>query len=182
MKADILTAIRGLAANYGKELTPALIAIWCRALQDLTAQELDDAVQRYVLSDSPFFPTVGQIYALARPKPDTDGEASLITDKVYYALESFGTDRYGTDRAREHIGEVGWIYIQNVGGWEKFSTTVGRMDNDSIPTNRAQTRKSIAAILNRKTSGLPALPWSEPTEVPLGLFQMREMPRMENDG
>ena len=174
-----------IALHPNMNLSEDLIIAWNLILGDLSRQELADALETFLKSDqSKFFPKPGQLYALARPQPDLEGEAALLTDKIYYCLESYGSDAYGTERAKERIGELGWVYIQNLGGWTKFTTTVGMVEMSELGGEKARTRKSLMGILERQKCGLPLVPAAEPAleDRAYGKLElvMRQMPKMEN--
>ena len=152
-------ALKGLAEIYDKKITNDLMKIWNAVLQELTEEELAKGIKAYVLDPKhEFFPKPGQIYGLARPQGNKEEEAALIVDRIFFALSSYGKDSYGTRRAREKIGELGWLYIENQGGWDQFGSGV---ENDSVPTLKSQARKSIMGLIQRKRSDMPMTPEQE---------------------
>jgi hypothetical protein len=148
MRRNIIFTLKGLTEIYDKVVSDELIEIWVSILKDLTPEELAKGVHAYVIGNHPFFPKPGQIYVLARPQIDTDQEASLIADRIFSSIRSYGTDPLGTERARNKIGELGWQYIQNEAGWDSFSRSI--KSEDDIPILKAQVRRSLMGLIERK--------------------------------
>jgi len=148
MRADILKAMYGLGSVFKEKIDDNLIHIWCSVLKDLSPQELLMAVEVYCKDpENKFFPRVGQIYGLARPKPNFETEAQLLADRVYYAGCAYGADSEGIERARKKVGELGWKYIQNQGGFQKFIDLINEMGDPG--TIKSQIRKSVIGLMEQ---------------------------------
>lgn len=172
MREDILLAMKGLSEIYERKITDDLMSIWQSVLKDLSQEELAKGVEAYVLDPSrDFFPKPGQIYALARPQGNKEEEAALITDRIFACLSSHGKDDYGTKRAREKIGELGWMYIEQTGGWSKFGL---ELDNGDVPTMKSQARKSIMGLIQRKISDM-SLPEQKPRSLKSLGIEMKQL-------
>jgi hypothetical protein len=151
---EIMVTLRGLGTIYDKEISEDLLQIWCSVLQGVTSEELTRAVRVYVTAaENVFFPKPGQIHAIAKGIVDLESEAVQITDSIFYCLRSYGPDPLGIDRTKKKIGEIGWLYIQSIGGWEAFVISV--RSEDDVPIIKSQVRKSIMGLLQRKRSGFP---------------------------
>jgi hypothetical protein len=134
------------------------------------------------------FPSIKQLLAAMNPKPDHDAEARLIADKIWGAIERFGSLKSKQDLVRTAIGETGWKVVENMGGW-RVVCEIASYDN--VSTLKAQWRESAKALLDiadidrrRDSLGLPpsherqALPAEEPKNVldVLALVQTRTVP------
>jgi hypothetical protein len=174
MRADILLALKVLSVSYNKVIDDDTYLVWEAVLRDLTPLEIDKAVMAYSRDpENSFFPPPGKIYGLARPQGDKEEEASLIADRIFAALRAYGTDTLGTDRAHMKIGDLGWTYIENQGGWPTFVGSV-RSDDD-VPILKAQCRRSIMGLIQRKRSDIPLLPDTQPVTLKSLGLEMRQL-------
>jgi hypothetical protein len=105
------------------------------------------------------FPSIKQLLAAMNPKPDHDAEARLIADKIWGAIERFGSLKSKQDLVRTAIGETGWKVVENMGGW-RVVCEIASYDN--VSTLKAQWRESAKALLDiadidrrRDSLGLP---------------------------
>lgn len=156
MRPDIVTTLLGLGQIYEKRITDELVQIWCNVLKEISPEELTTAVKAYVIDPkNVFMPKPGQIYGIARPQPDKEEEAALIVDRIFHALRSHGTDAYGTERAKDKIGEFGWNYILQVGGWHSFVGSV--RSEDDVPIIKSQIRKSLMGLIQRQRNDIQLL-------------------------
>lgn len=85
--------------------------------------------------------------------PSARDEASNIAANIINAIGSFGG--YKAREAAAHLGPEIWSVVEGFGGWE----TLCMIDNDDVPTIRAQLRdlaeskKKIAYHQNNQLSG-----------------------------
>jgi hypothetical protein len=153
-RLELGKVLYGLGKIYDKDVNEDVLSIWFNALQEVTCEELARAVTAYIKqADSKFFPKPGEIYALAKGIVNLESEAALIADLVFQAQASYGCDITGTLRAEMKMGEIGWSYVKNCGGWETFVQSVRSYDD--VSNMKSQARKSIQGLLERKRSGVP---------------------------
>jgi hypothetical protein len=148
-KNTLMIQLHGLARIFDQVVDAQLTAIWLTVLGELSDEELVAAVKLYCIdAESKFFPKPGQIYRLARPEFDTKEEAAIIADNIFAALRAYGTDSVGTERARLKIGEIGWNWIANSGGWDTF---VNRgIEEEQVPVLQSQCRLAILGFLFKR--------------------------------
>lgn len=107
-KQAIASAMVGLAANYNRDIAPELVGIWLKALQDVTDESLDRAVQR-IVAESKFFPSVAEVREKAganyKPKPDTEGIVAAIWSLASYHPQ-YGTTPPSVGLVREKLGDT----------------------------------------------------------------------------
>lgn len=143
--------MRGLAEVYGRTISTEMMKIYSLALEDLSIQELKNAVRLYVSnSTNAFFPTPGQLRAMITPSDDQ--QAREASARIREALTQFGGDYdYHIKRAREHIGELGWKVVEKMGGWSRMT----RMSEADLgPVAQAQWRELASSILARHRMGI----------------------------
>jgi hypothetical protein len=144
----MLQGTYGLTQMYQQELSEEVLFIWYEVLKDLTEEEYRNALTLFLRSNEEFFPKPGQIYQLARPKSDPKIEASLIADLIFAAVRKHGWDTVGIERAKREIGEIGWKYIKNCGGWETFVQSI--ISEDQVSTLKAQARMSLQGLIDKQ--------------------------------
>jgi len=128
----------------GPDLTNEFVAsCWLEEVDDLSKDQFVTAC-KMALEKCEFFPSTAKFRQFVIP-PDPSPEELAIeaTDRIITCLSTCGYTN--TAKAREQIGELGWAFVQRMGGWSN------------------QWRKSIMGIYNqalRGNSALPALPRS----------------------
>jgi len=148
-KNTLMVQLHGLARIFDQVVDAQLTAIWLSVLGELSDEELVTAVKAYCLdAESKFFPKPGQIYRLARPEFDTKEEAAVIADHIFAALRAYGADSVGTAKARQKIGEIGWNWIINCGGWSTF--VCRGIEEEQVPALQAQCRLAILGLLSKQ--------------------------------
>ena len=105
------------------------------------------------------FPSIKEILEIVEPKVDNEAEGRLIADKIWGAIERFGSLKSKQDLVRTAIGETGWKVVENMGGW-RVVCEIASYDN--VSTLKAQWRESAKALLDiadidrrRDSLGLP---------------------------
>jgi hypothetical protein len=147
----IINMLESLAIFYNLRLNDTVIEIFMACLQELTSQEVKVGFEKYMKSaDSKFFPRPGQIYELARPKLSARAQASLVADTIF-ALINGPYDATGTEKARQKIGEVGWIWVKQMGGWQVLCQSITCFSQ--VPIMKAQCRDAIAALIENSNCG-----------------------------
>lgn len=91
------------------------------------------------------FPSIKQLLELLEPKADKDAEARIIADKIWSAIERFGSIKSNHDRVRASIGDVGWEVVSNMGGW-RVVCDIASYDN--VGQMKAQWRESAKALMD----------------------------------
>ena len=153
-KIELAKAMKALGELYDKQFSELLIDMWFSVLHDVTDQEFVNAIKAYVTDPkNVFFPKPAQILGLAKGVLDVESQASLIADNVFYCLRSYGTDQIGEERAKSRMGDVGWAYIKNGGGWATFVQSI--KDEADVPILKSQARKAIMGLLELKRSNRP---------------------------
>lgn len=149
---EFLKAMKGLSLLYGKTMIPELLEIYRMVLKPLSVEEFILAISRWVEDPSHvFFPLPAQLKAMV-DTPISEGEASLIAERIWTSLSRYGTDRHGTERAQDFINsEFGWAIVENSGGWESISRSVRSLDDG--PILKAQWRKSIFELMAKYRRG-----------------------------
>lgn len=163
------TTLEGLCQVYDKTMTPVLLELWQRMLSDFYEDEFHRAIKSYLIGrDGGFMPKPGQIYALARPEGDRESEASLMVEHMHLLLGTCGGDRDGVARAQSKLTEIGWAYVENMGGWSRFASEMQLIDEGDVLTAKSQARKAIMGLIDRKKSGKTLLLGKE-TDGPVSL-------------
>lgn len=150
-----------LAEYYDKVLSPIQIKMYSSDLADLEPRELIHAVQLYRMdARNTKFPLPAILRASLYPS-DQD-QARDIVAKVIEALSKFGTDRSSMDRAKVFLGELGWLLVKRLGGWERL----GHLSYDDInPTAQAQWRELAIVLMKKSRLGELDLAIALPEEV-----------------
>ena len=163
---EILKVLSVFCTIHSKPITESLIQVWDLILSELTPEELALAAKDYATgSQCEFFPNPGQLYRLARPEVNTEGEATLIAERLWSAC-SYGTDPIGETRAKTFINsEFGWAVVQNNGGWYTFNTSVTDMEQG--PILKSQWRKAIVEMMGKKKRGESLVPRLDPDSIRL---------------
>lgn len=147
-KIEVTKILRGMALVYPTEITDELVQIYCLVLQELSIQELNQAVIRYMRSDIAFFPKPGQLLAML--KPTDEDQAAEVAARILTAMRKYGGDYpEHHQKARECMGEIGWHVVQLQGGWSAMLT------NTSLDTDigQAQWRKLALSVIRKDSLG-----------------------------
>lgn len=180
-----IDAVKAILPLQAPEFDAHQLSAWYRIFEKYPAHQLF-AVLGTLHEKFTRFPAIKEILDAIDPKPDHDAEARLIADKIWGAIERFGSLKSKQDLVRTAIGETGWKVVENMGGW-RVVCEIASYDN--VSTLKAQWRESAKALLDiadidrrRDSLGLPpsherqALP-EEPKNVldVLSLVQTREV-------
>src|SRR6185312_1507509 len=140
--------IEALAMIYNKDLSKDLIQIYLNALGDLSIEQLREGINRWVNHPTKaFFPTPGQIKATLQVTDEQ--EARDATARIGEALMKYG-DPYGhlthnQQRAKALIGELGWLVVERLGGWQKLSSA--NHPDEVGPMAQAQWRELAISLM-----------------------------------
>lgn len=165
--------IRVLAETYNRQVSPDLIKIYYGTLSDLSQEHLQLAVTLYMNApENRFFPTPGQLRAMIMPS-DED-QATEAVARILYAIKRYGGDyKEHHEKAKEHIGELGWKIVEKMGGWSRFLTF--RDENEIGPLAQSQWRKYAMGVLSRHRLGILE-------EAPALEFKPKKLNQLENIG
>jgi hypothetical protein len=149
MREIIWHQLAGLTKIYEQELTDELVDIWTTIFEGISEQEFIQGIVKYCLDpESKFFPKPGQIYSLIRPESDSNSQAALIADSIFTALRNYGADSIGKAKARSKIGEIGWQWVERIGGWQIFIESV--VNEEQVPTLKAQCRMALKGLISKQ--------------------------------
>lgn len=177
---DFIARLTALAAMCGFTLTPELIALYDRNLCASGYPKLVMALDYVIVnrkSRDPF-PSIKEIRDLVAPESDPEVEAIEAAGRIVQAVTRVGP--YQTEKAREFIGELGWLVVQREGGWQ---TVCQILTDDNIGILKAQWRQMAKAQYARAKAGVvtaPALPQPEEKGrvIPFDMTKLLpEMPR-----
>jgi len=99
------------------------------------------------------FPSIADIRNLIVPEPGPEVEAIEAANRIVEALSRFGGCNADVNepRAREFVGELGWLVVQRHGGW--VNLVESGIAADQIPTLKAQWRELAKALWARAKAG-----------------------------
>lgn len=142
----------------GPDLTNEVVAsCWIEEIDDLSKEQFMVACKT-ALDRCEFFPSTAKFRQFVLPPEPTPEELAIdAADRIVTCLSTCGYTN--PTRAKEQIGELGWVFVEKSGGWSNLCLSVVRTED--LPTLRAQWRRSIMAIYNQALRGdtsLPALP------------------------
>lgn len=147
-----------LSELYGRQLSTGAIILMSDALHDLDCQKVIAALTRYAADPtSRSFPLPGQIRHLVAPNPSDTENALEAVNRIIEGMAKYGWTQ--PDRAKQFIGDLGWLVVQREGGWQRVCET---SNNDNLPTLKAQWRELAKALTVRSKAGVlsdgPSLP------------------------
>lgn len=112
------------AKSFDKELSIELAMMAVSDLEDLDFQSCMNALKKFRNAPtSRSWPKIGEIRSLANPTLSRDAEAMQISSRISEAVSKFGWPN--ADRARQHIGEKGWVVVSRYGGWGYICENLG---------------------------------------------------------
>lgn len=114
-------------------------------------QEYLNAIELYV-SDrkNTKFPSVFLLKTYLDKTLSSDAAGNEIASRIRHAISSIGW--ISPDKAREYIGEVGWMVVIRAGGWQYICENHGTELNPM--TFFAQSRESAKSILEQDKKGI----------------------------
>ena len=138
-----IDTLKALLPQHAPEFEAHQLSAWYIPFQEYPAQRLF-ALFPQLSATCDRFPSIKQILELLDPKADKDAEARVIADKIWSAIERFGSLKSNQDRVRGAIGEIGWQVVENMGGW-RVVCDIARYDN--VGQLKAQWRESAKALM-----------------------------------
>jgi hypothetical protein len=152
-----------LASFAGREMNEMLLNGYMQAVSDLDQLAVLAALQSW-LKTSRGFPHPADIREKVMPEISPEDDAEDAANLIISAVGKCGYTN--PDKAREMIGELGWITVTRMGGWKHLCEV---LDNDNESIYRAQIR-NLAGTMRRKAirgelDHVPMLPTSSSDEV-----------------
>lgn len=149
--ADVLKAV--ILKNsmfYGVQLPDIVFKMHADALSDLPLAKVEAAYEALAkTSKNRLMPMPGDVRNLISPEAgdrDSD-EARMVAARVIGAIAKYGY--INPERAREFIGETGWMAIELMGGWVSVCENT---KTNQLTTFSAQARELIQAISKSGTA------------------------------
>jgi hypothetical protein len=160
---QIKTQLVSLAVISGRELSGPAVTAYYEALSDLPQFEVLNLLKNW-LKTSRHFPHPADIREKLKPEITDDDDAQDVANSVIAAVSRCGYTN--PDRAKEHVGTLGWEVITRMGGWKHICET---MTQENEGFMRAQIRDYTTTISKRAKRGVlhekPELPSSQSNEV-----------------
>jgi hypothetical protein len=144
-KSTLSRTLYAIGKMYNVRIEQDVLCLWELVLEELTDEEFLQGVKLYLKGSNKFFPQPGEILQLVKPKFDSKNEASEIVDRIFTALSKYGFSKFDIERAKLEIGEIGWSYIQKLGGWSLWGQNI---TNDQVPILKSQMRNSLQHLLD----------------------------------
>jgi len=131
----------------GFQLSQSLIALYDSSLKSMGYARLCFAIDEIIQNRSSRdpFPSLKEIRGRANPQLSHEDQAALIASQIIGAIRSIGP--YRLSDAKEKLGSLAWQVVQSEGGWENLCTS---LDDENLPTLRAQWRNLAKALLTQK--------------------------------
>lgn len=147
------------------EINPDLAGTWCTLLTDYSDEQIKQTF-RDTISHFEYWPTPKEIIREINGGCLTDKEAGQDSaSRIEAAISKFGYRN--VEDAKEYIGHVGWLTVDQLGGWTRVCETT----NDDLPSAKKSWRELSEVNAKRVSRGqIPdpeALPEGSQTSTPL---------------
>ena len=133
------------------ELEDPIVEMYVEAVRPYGFERAAEAVYKLAKGARPgrVFPSVDDIIQELAPetKMSDEDQASLMAAGIINAIGIYG--QYNVEAAEKALGEVAWAALGGSRGW----VALCEIDNDDVPTTRAQLRKQAQAMLLRSRGG-----------------------------
>lgn len=123
----------------GRQLSDLAIKAIAEDLGRLPFEETLSALSK--LRRKGKFPTVAEIEAIAAPTLDPIDDAREVSSLIVYAVSRHGW--CNPEKAREHIGDVGWEIVKRLGGWASLCETMNTRNQSYLTTQITQMAESL---------------------------------------
>lgn len=134
-----------LAKYYREQMDDERLSMFAEDLSDLSIEELALAI-KHAKHTATRMPFPSQLRAfIGRAQISNEDRAQLISSDILAAISKFGYTN--PEKAKEFIGEAGWLVVQTQGGWSNLCSLV---DDQNFTTFRAQLRGIALSVLNNK--------------------------------
>lgn len=149
-----------LANNYRRDANRGSIRLLINGVQDLPFERVRDILENWMSSKyAKEFPLPFHVREMISPRIDDDTAARAAASRVIAAVSKFGWNQPAL--ARAWIGELGWVAVQRIGGWEYLCENQGV--GLSVTTLQAQIRDLLAAESKLGRLGYGDMPIALPT-------------------
>lgn len=140
---EIFKQLMALSIAMGTEQKPERLTFYANALMDYDLPKIMKAIAK-VSKANKFFPQLVEIIEATRgPEVPTDELANQIAGDIMDAIPKFG--RYQEQEAKTSLGASFGVVERFGGGWQYLCS----IQNDEVPTIRAQLRELAKAFINR---------------------------------
>lgn len=130
------------SVTYGRKMTRESIRLLINGVQDLPFEKVLPVLEGWMASkQATQFPMPHLIRDLISPRPDDETLARAAASRVIEAVGKFGWNN--SHLARAYIGELGWVAVTRIGGWQYLCENLG--SELSLTTVQAQVRDLLAA-------------------------------------
>jgi hypothetical protein len=144
-----LQILNQLSELYGRNFSSGAIEMMLEDLSVLTFQELQIAVRSYRTNPkNTQFPLPAALVALIKPVENESDIPRQIGNKIWDSIARFGYNNH--DQAREHLGELGWTVVQQMGGWSSICQCASE---DQRGIFVAQARDLTESVMRLSKSG-----------------------------
>ena len=175
-----------VALLFGVEKTGEQISMFIQTMQEFfpsSCEKYINAIDVYCSDEkNKFFPTPVQLRGYIQGELSKRATGNEVATRIQYAISKFGYPN--PKEAAEHIGELGWNYIQRLGGWEYLCQNFGVSIHTT--TFHAQCRGCIESMIETSHLGIFNQPIGIPAPRSQGLlsskeiFQGKELPQLED--
>lgn len=149
-----------LAVNYKRDATRGSIRLLINGVSDLPYDRVRDVLENWMAGkQARDFPLPYHVRDAINPKPDDETMARAAAARVIEAVGKYGWAQSAL--ARAWIGELGWIGVQRIGGWQFLCENLG--NELSLTTVQAQIRDLLAAESKLGRLGIQDQPIGLPT-------------------
>lgn len=156
-KADFLKALAIVAKRCTYDLDEYEAKLYVQQLESIGWDKAVGALERIYMGLKggaralmPSINDVLQAAGQATPADDTLVATDIAT-RIVSSVARFTSAK--PDRAREHIGEVGWaVMVQYFGSWRAFCDV---LTYDNQTTMIAQLRETARAMIEKQRRGIP---------------------------
>lgn len=140
-----------LALMYeGKTIPSAALRLMLDAVDDLPFEKVMKALSDWTKDKkSTRHPLPGQLRSMVNPEADPRALAIGTALKIRGAVREFGW--CNPDDAKKSIGEIGWRYVEQFGGWQHICENLGTTINEN--SFMAQARDAIESNINLNRIG-----------------------------
>lgn len=139
MTDRVAKALASMAVIFEKRLTPEAVDLM---IGDLSGFKQEDVLAALSLCrrEIPRFPTVAEV---VKRIPGQNENTQELVGKILEAVELFGYP--SPDKAKLHIGEVGWMAVCYFGGWKSICDFPGNEPG----ILRAQLRMATESAIDK---------------------------------
>jgi len=139
-----IDAVKAILPLHAPEFDAYQLSAWFKIFEKYQAHQLF-GILGTLHEKHTRFPAIKELLDAIDPKPDHDAEGRAIADRIWGAIERFGSLRNKQDEIRAVIGDVGMKVVEQNGGWRVICEIA---NYDDAATLKAQWRESAKAIMH----------------------------------